>query len=192
MHNIPDEAGMLCQFNFLSSLFWLEIFQQFFLARFLEVDDHGIATGSGYFLTHDGADFIPVFVIHGLTNRIDARRGVGSTLGRCKISVRLRLLLQKCSEIHEHRVVTLRAAHPEVLIARLVRILINRLGRFPGLLRLGFADDLLAGCAGTIRTKEETRNVFRSAPGTWLCCFCHSVGVSSQQAIVSGFITVPA
>lgn len=114
------------------------------------MDEHGIPAARRYFLANYGTDVIPVLMKNGFTERINAAGGIGGAFGSGEGGMRPGLFTHEGSQVHEHRIVALGAADPQILRGWFFRLTVDGLRFFPGQTRPSLANDFLAGRAGTL------------------------------------------
>lgn len=152
----------------------LEILQELTLAGFFEMNKHGISAARRYFFANYGANVIPVLMKNGFAERINAAGGIGGAFRGGERRMRPRLFAHEGGQVHEHRIVALGAADPQILRRWFFGKAVDGLRFFASQARAGLANDFLAGCTGTLGAEHESGNVLGAPPRAGLGWFCRS------------------
>ena len=139
------------------------------------MDEHGISPARRHFLADHGAHVVPVLVKNGFAERVNAAWGIRCAFRRGKRSMRLRFFAHERGQVHEHRIVALGAANPQIFGRRLFGLVVDGLWLLTGKTGPRLAHNFLAGRAGTLRAEHKSGDVFRTplGAGPWgfRCCF---------------------
>ena len=146
------------------------------------MDQYSIASAGGDFLADYGADIVPVLMKDGFPQGENTAWRIRRTFRSGKRRVRFRLFAHERGQVHEHRVMALGAADPQVLWDRLLGGAVDGLRFLTGHAGTGFANDFFAGRAGTLGTEHQSGDVFGAPPcarsGSFRRCFrrqCYSM-----------------
>ena len=142
----------------------LKVLEKFAFARFFEMDENGIASRSRNFFADNGSDVVPVLMEYCFTDGIDPAGRIGRAFGRRDHRVRFRLFAHEGREVHEHGVMALGAADPEIFLRWFSVFRCDSIDSI-GIMPLSFADDLLSGRAGAFGAEHESGDVFGAASG---------------------------